>query len=110
MVHVLQQKQIFPWLQNEVIFYTSPLKKIYDEALDTLQKFTKNVILEKREQFESQNTTETNDIPKGRVAFLDLLLQAVLPDGSKLSDADIQESENLRIELDEKQALIRNSR
>ena len=76
------------------------MKKIYDEALDTLQKFTKNVILEKREQFESQNTTETNDIPKGRVAFLDLLLQAVLPDGSKLSDADIQESENLRIGLD----------
>ena len=27
----------------------------------------------------------------GRIAFLDLLLQAVLPDGSKLNDDDIQE-------------------
>jgi len=28
---------------------------------------------------------------KGRIAFLDLLLKAVLPDGSKLNDDDIQE-------------------
>ena len=27
----------------------------------------------------------------GRIAFLDLLLKAVLPDGSKLNDDDIQE-------------------
>ena len=27
----------------------------------------------------------------GRVAFLDLILKAVLPDGSKLNDDDIQE-------------------
>ena len=30
-------------------------------------------------------------LPKGRVAFLDLLMRAVLPDGSKLNNEDIQE-------------------
>ena len=32
-----------------------------------------------------------NQIFTGRVAFLDLLLKAVLPDGTKLNDDDIQE-------------------
>ena len=45
MVHVMQQRQIFPWLQNEFIFSYSSLKKIYDESLHTLHKFTKDVIL-----------------------------------------------------------------
>ena len=47
-IHVVQQRQMFPWLQNEIIFYTSPLKKVYDNALNTLHKFTKDVIREKR--------------------------------------------------------------
>merc|ERR1712141_249350 len=89
MVHVMQQRQIFPWLQNEFIFSYSSLKKIYDESLHTLHKFTKDIILEKRKIYEShQEENNTNEAPKGRVAFLDLLLKAVLPDGSKLNDAD----------------------
>ena len=83
---------MFPWLQNEIIFYTSPLKKVYDNALNTLHKFTKDVIREKRTlQEASQIENSTLENPKGRVAFLDLLIQATLPDGSKLNDADIQE-------------------
>ena len=88
-VHVVQQKQIFPWLQHEILFNASPLKKVYDEALYKLQKFTKDVISEKRKIYE-QNA-EVDALPKGRVAFLDLLMRAVLPDGSKLNDEDIQE-------------------
>ena len=89
MVHVAQQKQIFPWLQNDTLFRASPLKKIYDEALHKLKKFTKDVISEKRKIYE-QNA-DVDALPKGRVAFLDLLMRAVLPDGSKLNDEDIQE-------------------
>ena len=70
------------------MFAMSPYKRNYDEALATLKNFTKNVILKKRAQFEA---SIGDDTPKGRVAFLDLLLQAKLPDGSKLTDADIQE-------------------
>ena len=89
MVHVAQQRQIFPWLRNETLFKASPLKKIYDEALYKLKKFTKDVISEKRKIYE-QNA-DVDALPKGRVAFLDLLMRAVLPDGSKLNNADIQE-------------------
>lgn len=90
MVHVCQQKQILPWLQNEFLFKASPLKKIYDEALHSLHTFTKTVISEKRKKYEvSQQNAE--NIPKGRESFLDLLISATLPDGSKLKDSDIQE-------------------
>ena len=40
-------------------------------------------------QIENNSTLENHN--KGRVAFLDLLIQATLPDGSKLNDSDIQE-------------------
>lgn len=89
MVHVMQQRQIQPHLQNEYTFRLSPLKKEYDNALATLHEFTSKVVKEKRAQFNAD--AENNVAPKGRTAFLDLLLQAVLPDGSKLTDDDIQE-------------------
>lgn len=69
----------------------SPLKKEYDDALATLHEFTSKVVKEKRAQFNVTNADSKPDAPKGRIAFLDLLLQAVLPDGSKLNDDDIQE-------------------
>ena len=69
MVHVCQQKQILPWLQNEFLFKASPLKKIYDEALHSLHTFTKTVISEKRKKYEvSQQNAENTT--KGRVSFL----------------------------------------
>ena len=88
MVHVMQQRQIQPHYQNEITFAMTNLKKDYDKALGTLHAFTKKVIKEKR-----ANLTEDlkEDAPKGRVAFLDLLMKAVLPDGSMLNDSDIQE-------------------
>ena len=69
MVHVVQRKQIFPWLQNEILFKVSPWKKIYDEALHSLHKFTKNVISEKRKEYEgSQPSPNTKN--NRRVTFL----------------------------------------
>ena len=85
MVHVMQQRQINPMLQNETLFGMSKIKKEYDEALKILKDFTQKVIAEKRASFEESSA------PKGKVAFLDLIMQATLPDGSKLSDQDIQE-------------------
>ena len=90
MVHVAQQRQMFPWLQNDVIFKMSSLKKVYDESLHILHKFTKDVIKQKRVQFAESDASDEMK-PKGRVAFLDLLMKAELPDGSKLNDEDIQE-------------------
>ena len=89
MVHVLQQRQIKPMLQNETLFGMTQMKKDYDKSLQILKDFTQKVISEKRSNLihESQD----NEKPKGRLAFLDLIMQAKLPDGSKLTDADIQE-------------------
>jgi len=90
MVHAVQRKQIFPWLQNEILFKLFPLKKIYDEALHSLHKFTKNVISERRKEYEGSQPSP-NAKNNRRVTFLDLLLSATLPDGSNLEDSDIQE-------------------
>ena len=89
----MQQRQIQPWYQYEILFSMSPLKRDYDKALSTLHEFTKQVIREKRAQVEDVDSAMTAEAtaPKGRIAFLDLLLKAVLPDGSKLNDDDIQE-------------------
>ena len=86
----MQRRQIYPWYQYEIFFSMSNLKRDYDEALSTLHEFTKEVICEKRAQVEDVDSAMTA-APKGRIAFLDLLLKAVLPDGSKLNDDDIQE-------------------
>ena len=89
----MQRRQIYPWYQYEIFFSMSSLKRDYDEALSTLHEFTKQVIREKRAQVEDVDSAMTAEVPasKGRIAFLDLLLKAVLPDGSKLNDDDIQE-------------------
>jgi len=96
MVHVMQQRQIQPQYQFEAIFAMSSMKKDYDQALATLHEFTKRVIREKRAEVVEVDSAipiekDSAPAPKGRVAFLDLLLKAVLPDGSKLNDDDIQE-------------------
>ena len=86
MVHVMQQRQIQPKYQHDWTFSFTKLGRDYTKALKTLKTFTKKVIGEKRAQFD-----DIKDTPKGRVAFLDLLMKAELPDGSKLNDDDIQE-------------------
>ena len=96
MVHVMQRRQIFPQYQHDALFYFTTLKKEYDRALATLHSFTKRVIAEKRQQSEADSLNDQaeeaeSSAPKGRIAFLDLLLKATLPDGSKLQDDDIQE-------------------
>ena len=81
----MQQRQIMPYLQNETLFSWSNLKADYDKSLKVLKDFTQRVIAEKRASFVESSA------PKGKVAFLDLIMQATLPDGSKLNDDDIQE-------------------
>lgn len=85
MVHIMQQRQIMPQFQNETLFGWSVLKDDYDKSLKILKDFTQKVIAEKRASFIESSA------PKGKVAFLDLIMQATLPDGSKLTDEDIQE-------------------
>jgi len=91
MVHVCQQKQILPWLQNEFLFQASSYKKPYDKALHALHKFTRTVIYERRKKYQVGSQQNAENTTKGRVSFLDILISATLPDGSKLKDSDIQE-------------------
>ena len=55
MVHVCQQKQILPWLQNEFLFQASSYKKPYDKALHALHKFTRTVIYQRRKILRLEN-------------------------------------------------------
>ena len=89
-VHIIQQRQFMPHLQNDFMFGMTPMKREYDRAMKVLHTFTKDVIKEKRAIFEAGGGFDA-DKPKGRVAFLDLLMATVLPDGSKLNNDDIQE-------------------
>ena len=91
MVHVMQQRQINPMLQNETLFGITQMKRDYDKSLQILKDFTQKVIAEKRSSLIHESLASNDNIKKGKTAFLDLIMQAKLPDGSKLTDADIQE-------------------
>ena len=70
MVHVCQQKQILPWLQNEFLFQASSYKKPYDKALHALHKFTRTVIYERRKKYQVGSQQNAENTTKGRVSFL----------------------------------------
>ena len=70
MVHVCQQKQILPWLQNEFLFQASSYKKPYDKALHALHKFTRTVIYERRKKYQVGSQQNAESTTKGRVSFL----------------------------------------
>ena len=70
MVHVCQQKQILPWLQNEFLFQASSYKKPYDKALHALHKFTRTVIYERRKKYQVESQQNAENTTKGRVSFL----------------------------------------
>ena len=70
MVHVCQQKQILPWLQNEFLFQASSYKKPYDKALHALHKFTRTVIYERRKKHQVGSQQNAKNTTKGRVSFL----------------------------------------
>lgn len=70
MVHVCQQKQILPWLQNEFLFQASSYKKPYDKALHALHKFTRTVIYERRKKHQVGSQQNAENTTKGRVSFL----------------------------------------
>jgi len=44
MVHVMQNRQVLPWLMNDFLFQFSSFKREHDESLDVLHTFTKSVI------------------------------------------------------------------
>ena len=50
MVHVMQQRQMIPWLMPDLLFNLSPLKGEYDTSLKILHDLTESVIKSKREE------------------------------------------------------------
>ncbi len=44
MIHIVQQRQILPWLQPDWLFRLSGYKKEYDDSLKLMHDFTKTVI------------------------------------------------------------------
>ena len=74
MNHIVQQRQMFPWLQPDHLFMFSPLKKVHDECLDILHGFTNSVIRDKRKEFSELGDETAAPTPKSKaIAFLDLV-------------------------------------
>lgn len=95
----LSLKRIFrPWLHPDIIYkYTEPGKR-NAQILDILHRFTSNVIEERKRSRQSRSNTNTDgnvqnedDIgKKQRLAFLDLLLDAI-EGGQKLTMDDLRQ-------------------
>ena len=71
MVHVMQQRQMIPWMMPDLLFNLSPLKKDYDTSLKILHDFTESVIKSKREEVARHEKNLTKST--GPIAFLDLV-------------------------------------
>ncbi|GLV39747.1 Cytochrome P450 4c3 [Carabus blaptoides fortunei] len=87
-----------PWLHNDFIFYNlSSYGKRYKRCVSVLHGFTKKVIKERTELYNSESlkrkelNKDASDIgKKKRMAFLDLLIEAS-ENGLKLNEYDIRE-------------------
>jgi hypothetical protein len=71
MVHVMQQRQMIPWMMPDLLFNLSPLKRDYDTSLKILHDFTESVIKSKREEVVRHEKNQTKST--GPIAFLDLV-------------------------------------
>lgn len=90
-------KRIFSWWKRYDLLW--PLSKDYTtnrKAVDLLRSFNQNLINERKQQLEAElaarnnnvTATESEDKPRKRTAFLDMLLTATV-DGRPLTDQEI---------------------
>nr|QST15027.1 CYP4BY3 protein [Diaphanosoma celebensis] len=81
-----------PWLVNDWLFSLSSLGRENRRCIDTLHRFTKQVIRDRRQalRLDAKVRGDGCDAPRERLAFLDLLLTAAA-NGADLSDDDIRE-------------------
>ncbi|XP_026471358.1 cytochrome P450 4C1-like [Ctenocephalides felis] len=93
----LVYRSIRPWLFNDIIFGLTRIGRKQKSLLDQLHSFTCKVINKRKEDFlenikKNQNLLDNQeeDIPKKRLAMLDLLLKAEY-DGADISDVGIRE-------------------
>lgn len=94
---LMLQRFVRPWLHSEFIFRRSAIGKKYFAAVDTLHRFSKDVIRKKRlARLESSSRDKSAEAAddvfgkKKRRAFLDLLLESNESE-QVLSDDDIRE-------------------
>nr|QST15028.1 CYP4BY4 protein [Diaphanosoma celebensis] len=102
---ITMERGVRPWLMNDWIFGLTALGRENRRCVETLHKFTNQVIRDRRQvllqsaqKTQTATATSTNnnlyekgeDAPKERLAFLDLLINAAA-NGADLSDDDIRE-------------------
>ncbi|KAJ8922207.1 hypothetical protein NQ315_004144, partial [Exocentrus adspersus] len=79
------------WLRNPIFFRCSPHYNKYVNYLNILHDFTKNVIRERKKEFKSKaSDNSNNEGVKIKAALLDMLLEAS-HNGNDLTDEDIRE-------------------
>ncbi|XP_065568203.1 cytochrome P450 4c3-like [Artemia franciscana] len=88
---IVQNRQLYPWLQPNIIFKWLPIGFRHRQCLNVLHGFTEKVIAEKKTEFKARYENGIDKpVEKKRLAFLDLLIEAS-GNGKYLSDFDIRE-------------------
>uniref|UniRef100_U5EWR0 Putative cytochrome n=1 Tax=Corethrella appendiculata TaxID=1370023 RepID=U5EWR0_9DIPT len=91
---LFSKRRISPWLNSDLVFYSTAMGREYQKAIDTLHKFSTTIIAERkmaRKSKECDDNVESDDLgKKKKLAFLDLLLEAN-ENNHQLTDTDIRE-------------------
>ncbi|XP_069545296.1 cytochrome P450 4V8 [Brachyistius frenatus] len=90
MSDIISRRQRKPWFWPDLLYNCFGEGQEHNKTLKILQSFTYKVIHEKAENL-SYTDLDTDQGPKKRHAFLDMLLKTTYEDGSKMSHQDIQE-------------------
>ncbi|KAM9856665.1 cytochrome P450 4V8 [Aulostomus maculatus] len=92
MSDIISRRQRKPWFWPDLIYNYFGEGREHDKTLKTLHSFTYNVIHERAESLSSTDSdSESDQGPRKRRAFLDMLLKTTDDEGNHMSHREIQE-------------------
>uniref|UniRef100_A0A672QDV2 Cytochrome P450 4V2 n=1 Tax=Sinocyclocheilus grahami TaxID=75366 RepID=A0A672QDV2_SINGR len=91
MSDIITKRQRAPWLWPDWIYNMLEEGKEHSRRLRILHSFTASVIKERSKSMSSEPDSDSDQGPRKRQAFLDMLLKTTYEDGENLSHDDIQE-------------------
>uniref|UniRef100_A0A8C3A968 Cytochrome P450 4V2 n=1 Tax=Cyclopterus lumpus TaxID=8103 RepID=A0A8C3A968_CYCLU len=94
MSDIVSRRQRSPWFWVDFVYNYFGEGREHDKTLKILHSFTHNVIKERAEivsNADEDRDRDSEQSPKKRQAFLDMLLKTTYEDGTRMSHQDIQE-------------------
>ncbi|KAI3353377.1 hypothetical protein L3Q82_019910, partial [Scortum barcoo] len=92
MSDIISRRQRTPWFWSDFVYNYFGDGREHDKTLKILHSFTSKVINERAEYISyAESESDSDQGPRKRRAFLDMLLKTTDEDGNKMSHQDIQE-------------------